>query len=534
MNPKDSEFAAAHSYKGDFFDSDKIQFDSIIAYLKNQAAQHPDNTFITEIISTAEQKQITFSECCQAVLKWAAWAKEIQHLEPEQIVGIFPANNINSILAILGILSCDCAILFLNPVNPILRNEEQIALLDVKTVFIADLLSPEIYPRAIKIPNCSDIGNYEALPQKEAQSPLSDIFYFGTSGSTASSKIVAQSSVNAIINAIGLKDHHQLDKTSRILGCLPIYHVNGLHFTVLSNLISGAQAFITHDFNPFHFPKFIEQFKPTIVSVVPSILEALLKVWKEPKFSNQFKYFVTAAAPLSTQTVNEVYNKWNKRVMQGYGLTETTNFSTLLPINISHKSYKEHVLDVKIPSIGKAVYGNEVEVLNAEGLYAEEGEIGEICMRGFNIMNCYIQNDEATKLAFMNGWFHSGDLGYYKVCEDSEEKLFFISGRIKNVAKVKGIGVSLEEIERLINEIDGIKDTACVYVQKKYMDEEIILVICYDGNKEPYENDFFIKHLKTFIPVAVLPKKIITRNSIPRTLTGKLKRRELIDSLTTL
>jgi len=361
MEIKGSDLNPVHSYKNEFFTPNKIDFDNIIDYLKAQSIQYPNRTFITELVSTTQKNQISFSECYEAVLKWKVWAENTVNLKPNSVIGVFPSNSINSIITILGILSCDCAILFLNPDNPIKRSNEQLQKLNVKTVFLSEILSKIIYPTAIQIPDRLDIEKYPVKKEDSFQTPPSNIFYFGTSGSTATSKMVAQSSTNAIINALGLKKHHQLNSTSKIMGCLPIYHVNGLHFTVLSNLVTGSQAFITHSFNPFEFPKFIEKYKPTIVSVVPSILEALLEVWRTPVFPNEFKYFVTAAAPLSSQTVNEVYTKWNKKVMQGYGLTETTNFSTTLPINISEESYKMYMLESKIPSIGCAIYGMSKE-----------------------------------------------------------------------------------------------------------------------------------------------------------------------------
>lgn len=531
MDAQNSDYSGAHTYNDELFSTDQVSFDTIIDYLKHQSIHHPNRIFITELISIHQKKQISFAACYQAVQRWQTWARNTIDFNTNPIIGVFPSNSINSIITILGILSCNSAILFLNPDNPIKRSNEQLQKLNIKTVFLSELLPKTIYPSAIAIPEQETIENYTTQDYSPVLPAPSTIFYFGTSGSTAASKIVAQSSVNAIINALALKKHHQLDSTSRIMGCLPIYHVNGLHFTVLSNIITGSQAFITHGFNPFEFPKFIEQYKPTIVSAVPSILEALLEVWRTPVFPDEFRYFVTAAAPLSSHTANKVYTRWNKKVMQGYGLTETTNFSTKLPIDISEADYKMYMLESNIPSIGCAIYGNEVEILDEQGQLLAEGEIGEICMRGFNVMNAYFGNKEATTLAFKNGWFHSGDIGYYRWCENLEKKLFFISGRTKNIAKVRGTLISLEEIERLVAQLESIADVACVRIPQKYTEEEIVLVVCYHKDKQAYSNSFVVEYLKQFIPSTVVPQKIIEKNIIPRTPTGKLKRKALKNSL---
>src|SRR2546423_5911889 len=108
-----------------------------------------------------------------------------------------------------------------------------------------------------------------------------------------------------------------------------------------------------------------------------------------------------------------------------------------MPTDLPQDAYRRLVLEADIPSIGVALLGNEVVVLTAEGDLAEVGEVGEICMRGHNVMSRYAANPEATEEAFHGGWFHSGDIGFATTDEGSGQTFFVISGRAKNIAKVR-------------------------------------------------------------------------------------------------
>lgn len=149
--------------------------------------------------------------------------------------------------------------------------------------------------------------------------PWSDALYIGTSGSTAASKIVAQSHLNGAANAAGLIAHRCLRPGDRLLGCLPIHHVNGLHFTVFGALAAGAHVLLADVFHPFTYPRLLDGFQPRVASVVPSILEALHRSWRLPAPPPRLEYFVSAAAPLTAGIAGAVLDRIGVPVLQGYG-----------------------------------------------------------------------------------------------------------------------------------------------------------------------------------------------------------------------
>jgi acyl-CoA synthetase (AMP-forming)/AMP-acid ligase II len=430
------------------------------------------------------------------------------------------------VVALFGILRCPCSVLLLNPNDPEERLREQEDSLRVKAI-LRD-------PRARAEGDAAILPDPVALPETRPTDPFpdldptSDALYFGTSGSTAASKLVAQSHHSATVNAEAVRRHYRLEDSDRLLGCLPIHHVNGVHFTLFATLASGAHAILTHAFDPFAYPAWIERFRPHIASVVPSVLEALLATWRRPALPSEFRYFVSAAAPLAARTVSDVRQAFHIRILQGYGLTETTNFSTTVPPEISERSYQLFMEEADIPTIGAALYGNKVSVLTPDGRSAPSGQIGEICIRGHNVMTRYVGNESATSEAFRGGWFHSQDLGYAVTDSESGHEYFVITGRTKNIAKVRGETVSLDEVDRALRALPYVRDAACVSVPHRLVGEEIIAVVAYST---PRDDGEMLGDLARTLSPSSLPRRIVRLSAIPRTVTGKIRRSELARQL---
>jgi acyl-CoA synthetase (AMP-forming)/AMP-acid ligase II len=358
----------------------------------------------------------------------------------------------------------------------------------------------------------------------EKVEPHANAFLIGTSGSTAASKLVAQSHANAAANAAAVIKHHHLEAGERLLGCLPIHHVNGLHFTLFGTLTAGAHAILVDGFQPFGYANLLQRFRPRIASVVPNILESLVTTWRDGDLPREFHYFVSAAAPLPARTARSVAAKLRRPVIQGYGLTETTNFSCTLPIDLPDVLYDRLMLDTDVSSVGVAFPGNEVAIFGPDGDRLGPGMKGEICMRGHNVMNGYHNNIEATTEAFRGGWFHSLDIGFEQTFPDDSRTFFVITGRAKNMAKVRGETVSIDEMDRVLRELPGIVDAACVAQPHQLYGEEIIAVIV---TSMGMTDEIIRAHLVEHFSRASQPSRIVRRAVIPRTPTGKVRRAEL-------
>ena len=304
-----------------------------------------------------------------------------------------------------------------------------------------------------------------------------------------------------------------MEPVVRILGFLCFFHVYGVHTTLLGPILAGAHVTRAHGRDPLTYPALLRDVRPRIASVVPSALEALLVTWRDEGPPPDFGYFLSAAAPLAARTARDVYQRFGARVVQGYGLTETTNFATTMPPDLSGDDYRRLVLDTDIPPIGVAVHGNEVSL----------GETGEIRVRGHNVMARYAGNPAATEEAFAGGWLNTGDLGTLRTDPATGREYVVITGRLKNIAKVRGEAVSLEELERVLREHPAIVDAACVAVPDRLAGERITAVLVAPSGVPGDLTD----HLRRVFAEAALPKRIELVEAVPRTPTGKIRRPEL-------
>jgi acyl-CoA synthetase (AMP-forming)/AMP-acid ligase II len=456
----------------------------------------------------------------------AGWLRRNLGLRPNDRVGLAPANDLASIVAVFAVLRYGCAMLLVNPSDPPGRLQALTEALGVRTLLHSRSVVLGAVPGTRCLPEWSELGD-ETVDSCDID-PLGDALYFGTSGSTAVSKVVAQSHYNIAVNAYALRVHHSVRPGDRILGCLPIYHVNGLHFSVLGTFVAGAHLVLAPSFHPLTYPRILEQYRPRIASVVPAILEALLDTWRSPSVPSEFEYFVSAAAPLPAATALSAARRFGTKVLQGYGLTETTNFSTTMPADLPADAYARLTYHADIPSIGVPLYGNEVAVLGPDGRAMPPGEVGEICVRGHSVMSRYEGNVAATDEAFRGGWFHSQDLGFAVSDEPSRRSVFFVTGRTKNIAKVCGESVSLDEMERLLRALPFVRDAACAALPHRLLGEEIVAVVVFGANGGEAEVRGAL--CAAFAP-SVVPRRIVRSEAIPRTLTGKVLRPQLAQML---
>ena len=523
-----SAWEAAHTFGETPFHHELFVQESIFSYLRYHASAHSDDPFITFVSAKPETQTLSYGRLDFLSRRLATWVR--QRYVRGEVLGFLPTNDFHSVVTLFGLLRSGCPVLLLNPIDPTARIQQQTEALGVQTIFRTAAIAESI-PNTVAAPEVADI-NDEIPLESDVTDPAADMLFLATSGSTAASKIVAQSHRNAVANAEAMRRHHGLKRGDRFLGCLPIHHVNGLHFTLFATLASGAHAIMPHAFDPFAYLRLIEQFRPRIASVVPSILEAVLVASQCPAIPSEFRYFVSAAAPLMARTARAFMDKIHVEIRQGYGLTETTNFSTTMPAELSADSYRRLMLEAEIPSIGTPVFGNEVMILAANGREAAPGDVGEVCIRGHNVMSRYVGNTEVTDEAFRGGWFHSQDLGF-ETKDDLGRRLFVLTGRIKNIAKVRGESVSLDEMERVLLAMKNVADAACVAVPHRLLGDEIVAAVvlsegCY------YDEIEIRTHLRVVFSESSLPRRIIRLRSIPRTPTGKIRRSELTEQLTSI
>lgn len=517
-------FEQVHDYYGRPYNQPLLKKIKMTSYLEQWAIKQPHLLFIKHVDKNGVIQTITYKECYEMVRKVAQRLSRRYGVSLGHKVGIIPRNSIESVVIILAINYLNATAVILNGTEPENRLKEQVEFVECSLV-ISDGQHFEMSTVELNklIAENQDGIIDENIFKNELWLDSPAIILF-TTGTTSSSKAVVQSDYNIAINCTALVKHHKLDCKSVLMCILPIYYANGLEFTIFSTLIAGASVLLCEVFDPFSYLQLLRENRVTIASVVPSVLNTLLDGnGRKVTFSEEFRYFVSAAAPLSVQTSVFVYEKWGQKIIQGYGLTETTNFSLKMPTNLNTELYNKLMLETDIPSVGLEVYGNQVAILNADGEIVPDGTVGEVAMRGHNVMMGYLNNEQANQETFSRGWFHSGDLGKFITGADGE-RFLILTGRIKNIVKSGGNLISLEDIDRILAKHPSIKEAISCPVPDEQFGEIVGTIISLRGKMTHTQ---VLDYLSEHMSKTKIPKHIKFIDEIPKTKNGKINRIQL-------
>ncbi|MCY4539725.1 MAG: class I adenylate-forming enzyme family protein [Chloroflexi bacterium] len=362
-----------------------------------------------------------------------------------------------------------------------------------------------------------------------------------TSGTTGTPKGVTLTQYNLLVDALGLSQWQAITGNQRMMCVLPIHHVNGILVTIITPLYVGGSTVLNCRFSVSHFWERIARDKVNTVSVVPTLLQFLLEYGaREQDAGNtifggdinrrdlsHFRHFICGAGTLSVALARDFSETFGLTILHGYGLSETTCFSSFLPISLSWEANQRWLLDYGYPSIGCPIEANEMAIFAADGSGRElaEGERGEICVRGHNVMQGYFKRPDANAETFKFGWFRTGDEGFLKFDEEGRQ-FFFITGRIKELINRGGVKFSPLDIEEVLLGIDGVKVGLAVGFQNRYYGEEIGAYIVLEDGAELTE-DAILPYCREQMPFEKSPKVVVFGKDIPVTATGKYQRLKL-------
>ena len=279
-------------------------------------------------------------------------------------------------------------------------------------------------------------GNTEYLNRKINNEEMSIMLF--TSGTTSESKIVALSHKNICSNLMDIASILDVNSNDVFLSFLPLHHVFECTVGFLFSLYKGAKTVFCDGIR--HIQENMVEYKVSVMASVPAIYERIYKnIKKQVEKQGKLKELLQLEEKYKNSTMEEKNRNYGFNLVQGYGLTET---SPVIAIG-SNKYYK-------IGSIGKTVPSVEAKLVNVD----KEG-IGELVVKGPNIMLEYYGNKQETKKNLIDGWFYTGDLA-----KIDEEGYIFICGRKKSVIVLKnGKNIFPEEMENLINRIEGIEES---------------------------------------------------------------------------
>ncbi len=337
-----------------------------------------------------------------------------------------------------------------------------------------------------------------------------------TSGTTAHPRGVLLTTRACIYNALGIINWQQFTQSDRFNVVLPLHHVNSTEFC-LSMLIVGGTIILNTRYSASKFWTTIAKFGATNTSIVPTILHDLLVRADEfniqkPNISS-LKRICIGSAPVMPEETLRFFKTFHVRVTQGYGQTETALRVAGVPVDVDTKTYETFV---KSNTIGTPLLYNHLAIMDTENNEMAAGIEGEICIKGPVLADGYLNDRQATGHSFKKGWFHSGDMGYWKNIDT--KKYYFIVGRIKEIIIKGGVNISPSAIEdAIVTAFPTIDEVSVAGYPDIRMGEEIAAVVV---SKKLFSLPDQIPGISSY----EMPKKLYFLDELPKTSTGKIQR----------
>ena len=336
-----------------------------------------------------------------------------------------------------------------------------------------------------------------------------------TSGTTGKPKGVMLSTNNFLAECDVVDHVFPIKPDDRVVGVLPLYHVYGMADALIPMVYYGCALSLIPQYSPMELLKNISEVKATVLIAIPTMYVHLLQLARAGKASipKSLRACISGGAPLPVKVIGEFEEVFQTRIAEGYGLTETTSCVCL---NTSGEGFKAG-------SIGPPAPGVEMKVFDDDGNELGPGQIGEIVIRSGVITKGYWNAPDETSEAMKGGWFHTGDLGY-----SDENGYFYITDRKKDIIIRGGFNISPREVEEVLLTFEKVKDAAVVGVPDRTEREAVkAFVVLKDG--ESSSSREIIEHCKTYLSPYKVPRFVEFRDSLPKSSTGKVLRKELRD-----
>jgi long-chain acyl-CoA synthetase len=333
-----------------------------------------------------------------------------------------------------------------------------------------------------------------------------------TSGTTGTPKGAELTHANLKRNCAIARELFGLGAEAVTLGALPLFHSFGQTCALNATISGGGMLTLIPRFDPAKALEIIERDRVSVFEGVPTMYNAMLHSPDAARYdTSTLEVCASGGAAMPVEVMHGFGEKFGCKVLEGYGLSETSPVA----------SFNHPDRERKPGSIGTPVAGVEMKVVDDEGLDLPTGEVGEIVIRGHNVMKGYWNRPEATAEAIRDGWFHSGDLA--KVDEDG---YFFIVDRKKDMIIRGGYNVYPREIEEVLYEHPAVREVAVVGVPHDELGEEIGAAVALKDGAE-VTTDELRQHVKGQVAAYKYPRLVWLVDELPKGPTGKILKREI-------
>jgi long-chain acyl-CoA synthetase len=337
-------------------------------------------------------------------------------------------------------------------------------------------------------------------------------FTGGTTG-TPKAAMLTHANVTANVRQILSAGPDLVEGQERILGVLPFFHVFGMTAVMNLGVAIGAELVLLPRVEIGLMLKTIARRRPSIMPGVPTLYTAIINATGGRKTDLSFiKFCISGGAPIAAEAAERFEALSGAKVLEGYGLSETSPVVTSTPAEL-----------VKRGAAGVALPGTVIEIRDPEnpGRILPQGERGEICIRGPQVMRGYYKRPDETADVFIDGALRTGDIGFL-----DEDGYLFIVDRIKDLILCGGYNVYPRVIEDAAYQHPAVQDAIAIGVPDAYRGQapKLFVTLRPGAEASPAEiRQFLVAPLNKI----EIPKEVEIRESLPKTLVGKLSRKEL-------
>ena len=481
---------------------------NLAAAFAASAQKHPAKTALCW-----GEREFSFAELFAQSQAVAARLQNDFAVKPGDRVAIWMKNCPEFVPAVFGILSAGGVVV---PINNFFKPAEVAFIVNDAgaNVVITDASLAEAQPKVLALQPATKIFHAEEIltfnsspspfnPTSRSESDLAAMLY--TSGTTGHPKGAMLTHGNFLHNVASIMVALDVRDDDRMVVTLPQFH--SFMFTVgtLLPMISGCGILLVKTLNPFkHILEDIAKHRGTILPSVPAFYRALLSV---PEFGKMpLRLCVSGGAPLPVEVFNEFTRKFQFPLREGYGPTETSPVATVNPIYGINKP----------GSVGKPIPNVELSIRDESGAELPIGATGEICIRGGNVMRGYWNQPAETAKVLRDGWLYTGDIGH-----GDADGYFFITDRKKDMLLVNGINVYPREIEEVIHQFPGVKETAVIGIPDARKGEQpLAFVTPLDG--ATVDEKALLQFIREKMADYKVPRRIVFLPALPRNATGKI------------
>ncbi len=472
-------------------------------------------------------RSLTYGELWEVVKRVGAGFRRLG-VEPGERVGLMLPNVPEFVQVYFGILAAQGTVV---PLNVLYKGEEVRYILEdaaTRRIVTSRMFLPVIQAVREKLPHPlqvilvdGDVGGdswiisgSDLLRETEetaapAHHEVAVCLY--TSGTTGRPKGALLSHRNLLSNMTSFRQIAPCDEHDIFLCVLPLFHSYGATVLMLFPLDIGAAIVLEPRFVPDQTMRVMAEKRVTVFAAVPSMYALWAQLAPPSVDLSAVRFAISGGAPLPLETLRRFEERYGILIYEGYGLTEAAPVLTENPL----------LGPRKVGSVGKALPGIELKVVDEEGREVPDGAVGEITARGSNIMLGYLNRPDATAEVLKDGWLHTGDLG-----RRDDDGYFYIVDRKKDLIIVGGLNVYPREVEEVLAAHPAVAEAVVIGVPDATRGESPKAYVVLRPETSCSRHELLRFARERLAPFKV-PRDLEFCEALPRTVSGKILRQQL-------